>query len=290
MRPERLTQAEQQTLVRLEISKWFDSYHNALMQLRHQAETQHVPFELHTFTKSQGERFGKNASWLRGKPRLKCLVLLTAYHLDDVRLLIADYAMQAQAIVERFELNKFPKLLETPAIIENVIAVNFTKNPAVSILTVEPDEVIEWFEHQLDMLHDNLPAPIDNQKLLQEIHQLNTSIEYIKKYKNQNDGSQVLKRFYQSGFSYRATLRFANHSKKVMSLNEFLFIVGHNDQLPRFGDSTQLPYPRKKRADMILKSDRNIVAETSNELHYYFSEAKKPGPESQPESKTRVTS
>ncbi|ONG38921.1 hypothetical protein BKE30_10585 [Alkanindiges hydrocarboniclasticus] len=275
MRPERLTQAEQQSLVRLEISKWFDSYHNALMQLRTRAEAQHIPFELHSFVKSQGERFGKGSALLLGKPRLKCLVLLTPYHLDEIRLLIADYAQQAQAIVERFELKKFPKLLETPLIIEDIIAVNFTKNPAISILTVEPDEVIEWFEHQLEMIHNNMPVFIENQKALYDINQLNESIEYIKKFKNENDGSQLLKRFYQSGFSYRATLRFANHTKKVMSLNEFLFIVGYGDQLPRFGDSTLLPYPRKKRADTIVKSDRNIVAETTNELHYYFSEPKK---------------
>lgn len=275
MRPERLSQTEQQSLVRLEISKWFDSYHNALMQLRHKAEAQHVPFELHSFVKSQGERFGKGSSLLLGKPRLKCLVMLTPYHLDEIKVLIEDYAQQAQAIVERFELKKLPKLLETPLIIEDVIAVNFTKNPAISILTVEPDEVIEWFEHQLEMLQNYAPALIENQKALHEIHQLNESITYIKKFKNENDGTQILKRFYQSGFSYRATLRFANHSKKVISLNEFLFIVGHNDELPRFGDSTQLPYPRKKRSDIILKSDRNIVAETTNELHYYFSEPKK---------------
>lgn len=275
MRPERLTQAEQKTLVRLEISKWFDSYHNELMQLRNGAEAHHVPFELHTFIKSQGERFGKTSAMILGKPRLKCLVLLTPYHVNEINLLIADYAIKAQAIVDRFELKKFPKLLETPIVIEDVIAVNFTKNPAVSILTVEPDDVIEWFEHQLDLINSNLPTPIENQKLLHEINQFSESIEQIKAFKNENDGSRVLKRFYQSGFSYRATLRFANHSKKVMSLNEFLFVVGHEDQLPRFGDSTQLPYPRKKRADMILKSDRNIVAETTNELHYYFSEPKK---------------
>lgn len=275
MRPERLSQAEQQSLVRLEISKWFDSYHNALMQLRQKAKAQHVPFELHSFVKSQGERFGKGSSLLLGKPRLKCLVMLTPYHLDEIKVLIEDYAQQAQAIVERFELKKLPKLLETPLIIEDVIAVNFTKNPAISILTVEPDEVIEWFEHQLEMLQNHAPALIENQKALHEIHQLNESIAYIKKFKNENDGTQILKRFYQSGFSYRATLRFANHTKKVISLNEFLFIVGHNDELPRFGDSTQLPYPRKKRSDIILKSDRNIVAETTNELHYYFSEPKK---------------
>lgn len=275
MRPERLTQAEQQSLVRLEISKWFDSYHHALMQIRNRAEAQHIPFALHTFVKSQGERFGKGTALLAGKPRLKCLVLLTPYHLDEVRQLIADYAQQAQALVARFELKKFPRLLETPLIIEDVTAINFTKNPAVSILTVEPDEVIEWFEHQLEMIQRNIPAPIVNQKILHEIHQLNEGIERIQTFKNKNDGSQLLKRFYQSGFSYRATLRFTNHSKKVMSLNEFLFVVGHDDQLPRFGDSTQLPYPRKKRADTILKSDRHIVAETTNELHYYFSEAKK---------------
>lgn len=275
MRPERLSQAEQQSLVRLEISKWFDSYHNALMQLRQKAEAQHVPFELHSFVKSQGERFGKGSSLLLGKPRLKCLVMLTPYHLDEIKVLIEDYAQQAQTIVERFELKKLPKLLETPLIIEDVIAVNFTKNPAISILTVEPDEVIEWFEHQLEMLQKHTPALIENQKALHEIHQLNESITYIKKFKNENDRTQVLKRFYQSGFSYRAALRFANHSKKVISLNEFLFIVGYNDELPRFGDSTQLPYPRKKRSDIILKSDRNIVAETTNELHYYFSEPKK---------------
>ncbi|RYY78235.1 MAG: hypothetical protein EOO69_11445 [Moraxellaceae bacterium] len=283
MRPERLTHAEQQSLVRLEISKWFDSYHNELMQLRNRAETQTIPFELHSFVKSQGERFGKNAALLAGKPRLKCLVLLTPYHLDDIKRLIEDYNQQAQAIVTRFELKKFPKLLETPLIIEDVIAVNFTKNPAISILTIEPDEVIEWFEHQLEMLQSNGSNLLENQKILYEIHQLNKSIEQIKKFKNENenenenenDGTQVLKRFYQSGFSYRATLRFANHSKQVMSLNEFLFIVGHEDRLPRFGDSTQLPYPRKKRADTILKSDRHVVAETGNEFHYYFSETKK---------------
>ncbi|TEU27345.1 hypothetical protein [Alkanindiges illinoisensis] len=245
------------------------------MQLRQKAEAQHVPFELHSFVKSQGERFGKGSSLLLGKPRLKCLVMLTSYHLDEIKVLIEDYAQQAQTIVERFELKKLPKLLETPLIIEDVIAVNFTKNPAISILTVEPDEVIEWFEHQLEMLQNHAPALIENQKALHEIHQLNESIAYIKKFKNENDGTQILKRFYQSGFSYRATLRFANHSKKVISLNEFLFIVGYNDELPRFGDSTQLPYPRKKRSDVILKSDRNIVAETTNELHYYFSEPKK---------------
>ena len=275
MRPERLSQAEQQSLVRLEISKWFDSYHNMLMQLRQKAEAQHIPFELHSFVKSQGERFGKGSALLLGKPRLKCLVMLTPYHLDEIKILIEDYAQQAQAIVERFELKKLPKLLETPLIVEDVIAVNFTKNPAISILTVEPDEVVEWFEHQLEMLQNHAPALIENQKALHEIHQLNESITYIKKFKNENADTQVLIRFYQSGFSYRATLRFANHSKKVISLNEFLFIVGHNDELPRFGDSTQLPYPRKKRSDVILKSDRNIVAETTNELHYYFSEPKK---------------
>lgn len=275
MRPERLTHAEQQSLVRLEISKWFDSYHNDLMQLRNRAEAQSIPFEVHSFVKSQGERFGKGAALLAGKPRLKCLALLTPYHLDDIKRLIEDYTQQAAAIVARFELKKLPKLLETPLVIEDVIAVNFTKNPAISILTVEPDEVIEWFNHRLEMLQSNGSNFLENQILLYEIHQLNESIEQIKKFKNENNGTQILKRFYQSGFSYRATLRFANHSKQVMSLNEFLFIIGHEDQLPRFGDSTQLPYPRKKRADTILKSDRHVVAETGNEFHYYFSENKK---------------
>ncbi|XID75880.1 hypothetical protein ACF3NA_04940 [Alkanindiges sp. WGS2144] len=270
MRPERITQAEQHALLRLEISKWFDSYHQALMHLRSRAEAQQIPVKMHTFVKSQGERFASKSLTSLEKPRLKCLILLTPYHLGEIKHLIADYSQQAQEIVARFELKKFPKLLETPQIIEDVIAVNFTRNPAVSILKVEPDEVIEWFEHQLEMLQQNMPAPIENQKLLHEIHQLNEAIENIKDFKNKNDGTQILKRFYQSGFSYRATLRFANHAKKVMSLNEFLFVVGHENQLPRYGDSTQLPYPRKKRADTILKSDRNIVAETTNELHYYF--------------------
>ena len=47
----------------------------------------------------------------------------------EIKVLIEDYAQQAQTIVERFELKKLPKLLETPLIIEDVIAVNFTKNP-----------------------------------------------------------------------------------------------------------------------------------------------------------------
>lgn len=270
MKVDKLTKAEQQTLVRLEISKWFDEYHDSLMQLRARAYHYQVPFEVHTFTKSQAERFAKYSSAIQPKPRLKSLVLLTPYHLEEVIVLIEHFHQKAIDIVERFELKKHPKLIEKPLIIEDVIAVNFTKNPAISILKIKPDDALEWFDHQLEMIHENLPQPIDNPAVLQEIHLLNDSIEKINLFKNQNDGTQVLKRFYQSGFSYRATLRFANHSQQVLSLNEFLFVVSHHQQLPHFGDSTQLPYPRKKRADTILKSDRNVVAETGNELHYYF--------------------
>lgn len=275
MKTHKLTKIEQQTLVRLEISKWFDEYHDSLMQLRARAHHHQVPFELHTFTKSQAERFAKYNSAIQPKPRLKCLVLLTPYHLEEIIVLIEQFHQKAIDIVERFELKKHPKLIEKPLVIEDVITVNFTKNPAISILKIEPDDALEWFDHQLEMMYEHLPQPIDNPAALQEIHVLNNSIEKINLFKNQNDGTQVLKRFYQSGFSYRATLRFANHSKQVISLNEFLFIVGHEHQLPRFGDSTQLPYPRKKRADTILKSDRQVVAETGNEFHYYFSETKK---------------
>ena len=270
MSVKKLSKNEQQTLVRLEISKWFDQYHDSLMQLRARAHTYQIPFEVHTFTKSQAERFAKYATATQPKPRLKCLVLLTPYHLEEIIVLIEHFHQQALDIIERFELKKHPKLLEKPLIIEDVIAVNFTKNPAISILKIEPDDAIEWFDHQLEMIYENIPQPIENPSSLQEIHLLSDSIEQINIFKLQSDATQVLKRFYQSGFSYRATLRFANHTQQVLSLNEFLFIVGHNEQLPHYGDSTQLPYPRKKRADTILKSDRNVVAETGNELHYYF--------------------
>lgn len=270
MSVKKLSKAEQQTLVRLEISKWFDEYHNTLMQLSARAHHHQIPFEVHTFTKSQAERFTKYASATQPKPRLKCLVLLTPYHLDEIILIIEHFHQKALDIVEQFELKKHPKLIEKPLIIENVIAVNFTKNPAISILKTDPDEVVEWFEHQLETIYDNLPQPIESQHALQEIHVLNESIERLKLFKQQNDGNQILKRFYQSGFSYRATLRFADHRQQVLSLNEFLFVVGPHEQLPHYGDSTQLPYSRKKRADAILKSDRHVVAETGNELHYYF--------------------
>ena len=270
MHPNKLSKTEQQTLVRLEISKWFDEYHDSLMQLRARAHHHQIPFEVHIFTKSQAERFAKYNSAIQPKPRLKCLVLLTPYHLEEIIVLTETFHQKAIKIVERFELKKHPKLIEKPLIIENVIAVNFTKNPAISILKIEPEDALEWFEHQLEMMYENLPQPIENQAALQEIHLLNDSIEKINLFKNKNDGSQVLKRFYQSGYSYRATLRFANHSQQVLSLNEFLFVVSHQQQLPHFGDSTQLPYSRKKRADTILKSDRHVVAETNNELHYYF--------------------
>ena len=270
MKTHKLSKTEQQTLVRLEISKWFDEYHDSLMQLRARAHHHQVAFEVYTFTKSQAERFAKYSSATQPKPRLKCLVLLTPYHLEEIIVLIENFHQKAISIVERFELKKHPKLIEKPLIIENVSAVNFTKNPAISILKIEPDDALEWFDHQLKIIYENLPRPIDNPSVLQEIHLLNESIEKINLFKNQNDGTQVLKRFYQSGFSYRATLRFANHSQQVLSLNEFLFVVSHNQQLPHFGDSTQLPYSRKKRADTILKSDRHVVAESGNELHYYF--------------------
>lgn len=270
MYPNKLSKTEQQTLVRLVISKWFDEYHESLMQLKARAQHYQVPFEVYTFTKSQAERFVKYNSATQPKPRLKCLVLLTSYHLEEIIVLIENFHQKALAIVERFELKKHPKLIEKPIIIEDVIAVNFTKNPAISILKIEPDDALDWFDHQLEMIYENLPQPIENQTALQEIHLLNDSIEKINLFKKENDGSQVLKRFYQSGYSYRATLRFANHSQQVLSLNEFLFIVSPHQQLSHFGDSTQLPYPRKKRADTILKSDRHVVAETGNELHYYF--------------------
>lgn len=275
MRPERLKEAEQQGLVRLEISKWFDHYHTVLMQLRVQAHAYNIPFELHVFTKSQAERFNKQPDAIHAKPRLKCLVLLTKYHLEEVNRIIEDFHQQALDIIERFELKKHPKLLEKPLVIEDVTAVNFTKNPAISILKVEPQQAIDWFQHQLDMIEEHVPQPIESQQTLFEINRLAEAIERLQNFQRLNDGTQVLKRFYQSGYSYRATLRFANHAKQVISLNEFLFIVGHGQQLPAYGDSTQLPYPRKKRADTILKSDRNVIAETTNELHYYFSEAKK---------------
>lgn len=278
-----LSKTEQQTLVRLEISKWFDEYHNALMQLSARAHHDQIPFEVHTFTKSQAERFAKYAGTTQPKPRLKCLVLLTPYHLEEIIVLIEQFYQKALDIVERFELKKHPKLIEKPLIIEDVIAVNFTKNPAISILKIKPDDAVEWFEHQLEMIYENLPQPIENQAALQEIHLLNESIEQIKLFKQQNHGNQILKRFYQSGFSYRATLRFTNHTQQVLSLNEFLFIVGHHEQLPHYGDSTQLPYPRKKRADTILKSDRNVVAETGNEFHYYFWEYMKEKPSKEKE-------
>lgn len=267
-----LSKSEKQSLVRTEISKWFDSYHQALMELQARAQQQNIPFEVHSFTKSQGERFSNFSLTLPiAKPRLKCLTFLTTYHLAEIELLIEHYHLLALDIINRFELPKHPKLLEKPTLIENVTAVNFTKNPAISILKADPDEVLEWFQHQIEMIYDNVPQPLDNPLVLHEIHLLEQSMEQIKLFQAENDGTKILKRFYQSGFSYRATLRFANHAKQVISLNEFLFIVSHyHDQLPFYGDSTQLPYARKKRADTILKSDRNIVAETPNELHYYY--------------------